>query len=115
MRTRQAARRAAGCAGAGTPLASRSVPAALAGLACLAAAAPVCAQSGAYTYVQMSLGVPWFLYFVFLACVSIPFVVMIVLAWRKSPADEEARAAAAAAPPDPPAAARAGVATVARP
>ncbi len=30
-----------------------------------------------YTYVEMSLAVPWALYFVFLACVAIPFVVMI--------------------------------------
>lgn len=30
-----------------------------------------------YTYVEMSLVVPWALYFVFLACVTIPFVVMI--------------------------------------
>ena len=35
-----------------------------------------------YTYVEMSLAVPWALYFVFLACVTIPFVVMIVPAWR---------------------------------
>ena len=31
-----------------------------------------------YTYVEMSLVVPWALYFVFLACVTLPFVVMIV-------------------------------------
>jgi magnesium-transporting ATPase (P-type) len=31
-----------------------------------------------YTYVEMSLTVPWTLYFVFLACVTIPFVVMII-------------------------------------
>lgn len=31
-----------------------------------------------YTYVEMSLAVPWALYFLFLACVAIPFVVMIV-------------------------------------
>lgn len=30
-----------------------------------------------YTYVEMSLTVPWALYFVFLACVAIPFAVMI--------------------------------------
>jgi hypothetical protein len=48
-----------------------------------AAAGPAWAQYGAgYTYVKMSLAVPWALYFVFLACVLIPFVVMIVLAWR---------------------------------
>lgn len=48
-----------------------------------AAAGPAWAQYGSgYTYVKMSLAVPWALYFVFLACVLIPFVVMIVLAWR---------------------------------
>lgn len=51
-----------------------------------AVASPVWAQAPAqgYTYVKMSLTVPWTLYFVFLACVLIPFVVMIVLAWRGS-------------------------------
>jgi len=36
----------------------------------------------------MPLTVPWTLYFVFLGAVLIPFVVMIVLAWRKQPRDE---------------------------
>jgi hypothetical protein len=35
-----------------------------------------------YTYVELSLAVPWALYFVFLACVTIPFVVMILHARR---------------------------------
>lgn len=46
---------------------------------------PAWAQATEYTYVRMSLTVPWTLYFVFLACVLIPFIVMIVLAWRHSP------------------------------
>jgi predicted anti-sigma-YlaC factor YlaD len=53
--------------------------------ACLAAvvASPAWAYTApGYTYVRMSLTVPWTLYFVFLACVLIPFVVMIALAWR---------------------------------
>ena len=50
-----------------------------------------------YTYVKMSLAVPWALYFVFLACVLIPFVVMIVLAWKNA-----ARRDAAEEPADPP-------------
>src|SRR5262245_31482692 len=51
-----------------------------------AAAGPAWAQDAShYTYVKMSLAVPWALYFVFLACVLIPFVVMIVLAWRRGP------------------------------
>jgi hypothetical protein len=33
----------------------------------------------------MSLTVPWTLYFVFLGCVLIPFILMIVLAWRGMP------------------------------
>jgi hypothetical protein len=59
-------------------------------LAALAATAvPAWAQYGAgYTYVKMSLTVPWTLYFVFLACVLIPFVLMVLLAWRSGPKSE---------------------------
>jgi uncharacterized membrane protein len=39
-------------------------------------------QENPYTYVKMSLLVPWTLYFVFLAAVLIPFVLIILLAWR---------------------------------
>lgn len=57
--------------------------------AAAAGAAPAWAQYGSgYTYVKMSLAVPWALYFVFLACVLIPFVVMIALAWRSGPRPE---------------------------
>lgn len=54
---------------------------------------PAWAQYGAgYTYVKMSLAVPWALYFVFLAGVLIPFVLMIVFAWRRdSHGDADAR------------------------
>ena len=45
-------------------------------------------QENPYVYVKMPLTVPWTLYFVFLGAVLIPFVVMIVLAWRKQPRDE---------------------------
>ena len=45
-------------------------------------------QDNPYIYVKMPLTVPWTLYFVFLGAVLIPFVVMIVLAWRKQPTDE---------------------------
>lgn len=41
------------------------------------------AQENPYTYVKMSLFVPWAMYFFFLVAVLIPFVVMIVLAWRR--------------------------------
>ena len=53
-------------------------------------------QENPYIYVKMPLTVPWTLYFVFLGAVLIPFVVMIVLAWRKPPRDE---ARASRAPP----------------
>lgn len=43
---------------------------------------PAWAQQNPYTYVEMSLLVPWTLYFVFLATVLIPFVLMVLLAWR---------------------------------
>jgi hypothetical protein len=42
-------------------------------------------NSAPYTYVEMSLAVPWALYFVFLAGVTIPFVVMIVARGHLSP------------------------------
>ena len=50
--------------------------------------ATVQCQENPYVYVKMPLTVPWTLYFVFLGAVLIPFVVMIVLAWRKPPRDE---------------------------
>lgn len=53
----------------------------------LLSAAAMCADNP-YIYVRMPLTVPWFLYFVFLGAVLIPFVVMIVLAWRKRPGDD---------------------------
>lgn len=45
-------------------------------------------QENPYVYVKMPLTVPWTLYFVFLGAVLIPFVLMIVLAWRKQPRDD---------------------------
>ena len=45
-------------------------------------------QDNPYVYVKMPLTVPWALYFVFLGAVLIPFVLMIVLSWRKQPMDE---------------------------
>jgi membrane protein implicated in regulation of membrane protease activity len=45
------------------------------------AASPAWAQAP-YTYMKFSLRVPWTLYFVFLACITIPFAVMIIVAWR---------------------------------
>ncbi len=48
------------------------------------------AQISPYVYVKMSLGVPWFLYFVFMLCVLLPFLIMIIIAWRRrSLRDEE--------------------------
>ena len=55
-----------------------------AALLMLSGAAARC-QENPYVYVKMPLTVPWTLYFVFLGAVLIPFVVMIVLAWRKPP------------------------------
>ena len=48
-------------------------------------------QDNPYIYVRMPLTVPWTLYFIFLGAVLIPFVVMIVLAWRKPPANRPGR------------------------
>lgn len=41
------------------------------------------AQGDGYTYVKVSLGVPWALYFFFMILVLMPFAVMILLAWRR--------------------------------
>ena len=66
------------------------------------ASAPVWAQATDYTYVKMSLTVPWTLYFVFLACVLIPFVIMIVLAWQSAArAPREPKDRAIDKPPQP--------------
>jgi hypothetical protein len=63
---------------------SRAWSAAMATWVACVAAGPAWSQYPTYTHVKMSLAVPWTLYFVFLACVLIPFVVMIVLAWRRA-------------------------------
>jgi len=41
-----------------------------------------------YTYVEASLGFPWFMFLVFTVLVLIPFVLIVVLAWRKQPENE---------------------------
>jgi hypothetical protein len=57
---------------------------------CLAAlaAGPALAENP-YSYVKFSLEVPWTLYFVFLVMVSLPFAVMILLAWQRGRSEEE--------------------------
>jgi len=52
------------------------------------AASPAAAQNP-YSYAKFSLQVPWTLYFVFLALISIPFAVMMLLAWRRGRGEEE--------------------------
>jgi hypothetical protein len=47
------------------------------------------AAQNPYSYVKFSLGVPWALYFVFLALVTVPFAVMILLAWRRGRGEDE--------------------------
>jgi len=39
-----------------------------------------------YTYIKSSLGYPWFIFFVIFALISIPFIMVVVLAWRKGTA-----------------------------
>jgi hypothetical protein len=55
---------------------------------CLTSSPAVLAQGNPYTYVKMSLLVPWTLYFVFLAAVLIPFVVLIIIAWQRKGDDD---------------------------
>jgi len=35
-----------------------------------------------YTYIKASLGYPWFMFFVFLALIAIPFLLIVALSWR---------------------------------
>ena len=72
---------------------------------CLAAliAGPAAAQNP-YSYVKMSLQVPWALYFVFLALVTVPFALMILLAWRRGRGEDQAQRVAQQASPGPPSA-----------
>ncbi len=37
-----------------------------------------------YTYIKSSLAYPWVVFFVIFALISIPFIMVVVLAWRKS-------------------------------
>ncbi len=41
------------------------------------------ARGTEYSYYKMSLTTPWMMYFIFLALVLIPFVIMIFMAWRR--------------------------------
>lgn len=47
-----------------------------------------------YTYVKASLGYPWFMFFVFLALIAIPFLLIIALSWRQHRKNDNSRAAA---------------------
>lgn len=51
-----------------------------------------------YTYVKSSLAFPWFMFFVFFALISIPFILVIVLAWRKSRTADAAAQGQSSAP-----------------
>jgi len=52
---------------------------------------PVWAQVSPYVYVQMSMAVPWFLYFVFLASILLPFFILIIVAWRRYASSNKVR------------------------
>ena len=47
------------------------------------------AAQNPYQYVKVSLQVPWALYFVFLVLVTVPFALMILLAWRRASSEDE--------------------------
>ncbi len=49
---------------------------------------PGWAQENPYSYLEMSLAVPWALYFVFLAFILIPFILFIILSWREHMSDK---------------------------
>jgi len=48
----------------------------------LAEVATLGARPG-YTQIESTLTFPWFMFFVFLALIMIPFIIIIVLSWRK--------------------------------
>jgi len=47
-----------------------------------------------YTYVKASLAYPWFMFFVFLALIAIPFFLIIALSWRLHRKNESSHTAA---------------------
>jgi len=49
----------------------------------LAEVAELSARPG-YTQIESTLAFPWFMFFVFLALILIPFLLIIALSWRKS-------------------------------
>ncbi len=42
----------------------------------------VVAAEGKYTYIKASLGYPWLMFFIFLALISIPFLLIVGISWR---------------------------------
>jgi len=62
-----------------------------AGWLAILAASPAAAQNP-YSYAKFSLGVPWTLYFVFLALIAVPFAVTMLLAWRSRGGEDEPQA-----------------------
>lgn len=52
---------------------------------------PAWGQISPYVYVQMSMAVPWFLYFVFLASILLPFFILIIVAWRRYTSSNKVR------------------------
>jgi cytochrome b subunit of formate dehydrogenase len=75
---------------------SRVVLALVAQILLLWPAASAWAQQTPYTYIRASLQVPWALYFFFLILIFLPFIFMILLAWRGAAREEENRARIAA-------------------
>lgn len=50
---------------------------------------PAVSAKAEYTYVKASLGFPWVMFFVFMLMILIPFLLIIVLSWRKHTNTEE--------------------------
>ncbi len=62
---------------------------ALFGGSCTLLLSSLASAAGDYTYVKSSLGFPWFMFFVFLALVAIPFVLIIFLTRKKQGLKQE--------------------------
>ena len=62
---------------------------ALFGGCCALLPSSLAGAAGDYTYVKSSLGFPWFMFFVFLALVAIPFLLIIFLTRKKQGLEQE--------------------------
>jgi hypothetical protein len=59
-----------------------------AALASLLLRAPAALAIDSYRYLHVSIETPWVIFLFLLVAVFVPFILMLVLMWRKNPNDE---------------------------